>query len=697
MHRLRLILVILALTCAALCGTGIAQPASWSLGPPAAWVRELPLPERLPTLDAPADLGRRYLIVDHQVRVDTTTVEYHRLAWTPLNTAGVQKAPEIQIHFDPTYERLRIHHVRVIRSGVDVFRFRVADVHVVQKEASLDERLYTGDLTAVIFLRDLRPGDTVDYAYSLEGANPILEGGYDDELTLAYDAPVTRIRHIVSMPAGRNLYSTPRSTTLAPRIETSNGWRSYTWEAHDAEPLEVEEHEPGWYDPDPRIEVSTFASWSAVADWARSIFERELRDAPETARLVDEFKTRPGGQSAQALATIRFVQDEVRYLGIEMGPHSHQPHPPDQVLRQRFGDCKDKSLLLVALLRGLGIDASAAMTDIDRGRGLDDVQPSPFAFNHAIVHAVIAGRTLWIDATESGVGGTLDTWEPPPFERALVLKPGTTSLATIPLPDVREPLIDIEEIYTLGSAGQPTRLEVRTAYRGSEANSVRETLATTTPAELAKSYLEDYAKDDPQVRAAKPPFHRDDRDRNIVEAIESYDLPGFWKDGKHTLDGWQIRAHFPTFDSSARRSPAAMTHPVHVRQRIVVRATRAFHLSARTTKATANAFAFNATLESRGTEMRLTYDYSSLADAVAANDLEAHRTSLERAKSATTFVLTETLRSADAADEPWWNSAATFGAGGLAGLAISAAVARVLTQRRSHRQPRADGDETKQP
>ena len=67
-----------------------------------------------------------------------------------------------------------------------MFSFRPSNVRVIQPEAGLDEQIYSGQLTAVVFLRDLRPGDTLDYAYSLEGPNPILAGAYDDTLWLQY-------------------------------------------------------------------------------------------------------------------------------------------------------------------------------------------------------------------------------------------------------------------------------------------------------------------------------------------------------------------------------------------------------------------------------------------------------------------------------------------------------------------------------
>src|SRR5207248_3294814 len=96
-------------------------------------------------------------------------------------------------------------------------------------------------------------------------------------------------------------------------------------------------------------------------------------------------------EPARALPALRFVQDDVRYLGIEIGPSSHRPHPPAAVLDQRFGDCKDKSLLLVTLLRALGVEAWPVLLHTSLGRALDEWLPTAVAFNHVVVLARVGG------------------------------------------------------------------------------------------------------------------------------------------------------------------------------------------------------------------------------------------------------------------------------------------------------------------
>ena len=677
------LLAVIGMGAGSAAGASPAGPA-WTMGPPAQWVRELALPDLTSDPKAEPVGGKVYRLVDHQVRAGDSVIEYNRLAWTAVSTEGVQNAPELQIDFDPSYQRLVIHHVRLLRNGRDVFSFKRGDVQIIQPEAGRDEQIYSGELTAVVFLRDLRPGDTLDYAYSLDGGTPILSAGYDDELWLQYSSPVERLRHVLTVPAGVALHLTARNTTIVPAIETAGRWRTYTWEARNVPAQVADEDEPGWFDPDPRVLVTTFASWADVARWATGVFDRQSVASPEIKQLAARWRDVPGGALAAAAEAARFVQDEVRYLGIEIGPSSFVPHRPAQVLRQRFGDCKDKSLLLVLLLRELGVDAAPALVDTTRGRGLDDEPASAFAFDHAIVEARIGSRTLWIDATESAKGGPIEEWDAPGYERALVLRPETDRLSVIERRDRPEAAVEVKETYTLASEGQPTRLDIVTTYRRDEADDMRRTLATTAQQDLAKDYLDDFAKQFAEIRALGAPTSKDDRTRNVITVAESYEVATFWKKGERELSGWHVRAHMPKPAASTRTTPLAVPYPVHVVQQLVVRAPRPFRLSGRRQSIAADAFAFASSLVVDGREMRLTFDYRSRADAVLPAQIKAHQQAIERVKDELTFVLTSDLRErgVEPREVPW----VPIGAGLvlIAGGAAAALTWRARGRRNGH-------------
>src|SRR5208282_5268181 len=87
-----------------------------------------------------------------------------------------------------------------------------------------------------------------------------------------------------------------------------------------------------------------------------ALFQITSPFSPDLSRKIVEWKRIPGREQ-QILTVLQFVQDEVRYFAIEIGASSEKPADPSAVFSRRFGDCKDKSLLFVTILRALGIEA----------------------------------------------------------------------------------------------------------------------------------------------------------------------------------------------------------------------------------------------------------------------------------------------------------------------------------------------------
>src|SRR5262249_22066309 len=193
--------------------------------------------------------------------------------------------------------------------------FKAADVNVIHQEDDLSERIYNGSMTALIFLKDVRPGDAVDYAYTLEGANPILDGRYVGTVRLAYSVPVRHLRYRLLLPATRTLHVKPIHTSIEPEVRDANGTRSYLWESIDVPAVDTDDEVPGWYDPRPRVQLSEFGSWNEVARWASGLFSAERRPSKRLSALAEEWRSAGGDEEARALRAIRFVQDEIRYLG----------------------------------------------------------------------------------------------------------------------------------------------------------------------------------------------------------------------------------------------------------------------------------------------------------------------------------------------------------------------------------------------
>jgi hypothetical protein len=78
------------------------------------------------------------------------------------------------------------------------------------------------------------------------------------------------------------------------------------------------------------------------------------------------------------------VQNDIRYVAIELGIGGQQPHPAAETFRHRYGDCKDKVTLLGALLGEIGVESYYVIINTERG-AVTAASPPDLDFNHAII------------------------------------------------------------------------------------------------------------------------------------------------------------------------------------------------------------------------------------------------------------------------------------------------------------------------
>lgn len=528
--RAPLILVLLGMA-AVPAAAAVPDHPGVAVGPPGEWVLELPVEvAAAPPAPDRASAALEYLLIDRQAELDgVRTSRYSRYVTRVVTSAGLERAAQQEVSFDPAYSRAVLHQLRVWRDGAWHDRLDEAFVSVIQRESDLSRRLYDGGLTVLMVMSDLQVGDVVDVATTVEGSNPVFGGRYQERLALAWSMPVAR-RHVrVVGPADAQLEWRTYGTEPQPPEEGRAGSRRWwRWDLRDIPAALRDAGAPPWWDDPPWLELGQFRSWAEVVDWALPLY-RDGAVGAGVARLAEEIRGRADTPEGRALAAVRFVQDEVRYFAFALGEGSHAPRPPDETLERRFGDCKDKARLLVALLGRLGIEAAPALVESD-GDDPGLRLPSPGAFDHVVVVLAVGGREVWVDPTLDLQGGDLARAWLPPYRRALVVRPGETDLVAVP-PECSTPgRAETANHYRFAADGE-VEVTVSTVYEGAAAEDERVRLADTTLTELQQGYLDYYQGTAGRLRPIEDIAIEDDRAANRLTIVERYRAEEWWQDG----------------------------------------------------------------------------------------------------------------------------------------------------------------------
>lgn len=336
-----------------------------------------------------------------------------------------------------------------------------------------------------------RPGAVVEQQVIVRGTAPFFEGGVVRFHTLDLGVPVQRTRLTLEVPEGTPLrWAARKLPGLTPAETTAGGSRRLVFEARDLMP--AEKVEPGLPPEIPRVAYLAFStgrSWNDLARRYSDIVDQAIRGSD-----LSSFLRSAGGPAASQLETVNLflarLGEDVRYTGVELGEGSLIPRKPAETLKRRFGDCKDKAVLLTAMLRASDIPAYVALLNAGEGdKDVEEALPGLGTFNHAIV--VVPGTPpVWIDPTDRFArAGELPVADQ--GRLALIASPTATGLTRTPAAAAAENReVETREFY-LAELG-PARIVETTDFYGASERSLRAWYAVEDEESLREN-LESYA------------------------------------------------------------------------------------------------------------------------------------------------------------------------------------------------------------
>ena len=504
--------------------------------------------------------GFYYELMNRQVNLATQAVYLHFTRHI-INESGVQDASEVSVNFAPQFQQVIFHTVKIIRDGKSINQLKPGSFKIVDEESNAADYEYNGLKRAYLILKDVQSGDLIDVSYSVIGFNPVFDGRYAADFYFNSGTPVANYYLGILAPAGRKLNFKAFNHAADPTRDNANGFLTYQWKNPVLSNGSGESNAPSWFTSDPYVSISEYKDWGEVTDWGLKIFNNYQFSLPESLlqKIACWQKVSAGDKDVFTNLALRFVQDQIRYLGLEIGSNTHQPHSPAFVFDGRFGDCKDKALLLTMILRHEHIMAYVALTNTYEKENLTNTVPSPVAFNHAIVAIPRSSGYIFVDPTISLQRGELINAFIPDYGLALILKPGDNQLTFIEPGYLHSTSITDE--FKVRFNDDSSFLKVTSLYKGGAADDIRENLSSSSRKEITQDYLKYYAKDFEGIQTVSSVEQDDDSLKNEITTKESYVIPKIWR--KNDAGNW-VLAFYAKSISSRIPDPAAHADGVPV-------------------------------------------------------------------------------------------------------------------------------------
>ena len=388
-----------------------------------------------------------------------------------LDESGIKNKSVLRWEFDPDTYRITIESVRIHRKagGIDD-----VDMSGLITQPAPQHMIYWGNQQQLLSIPRLDVGDTLEIRMSKIGFNiayltggssgaaggggeglvpPMLGHWYEVTLFQGYD-PIERKRYSVHMPKDMPVQYEVYNGAIRSSLWFAEDSHIYSWTAENIPAVKREPHMVALDDAVPKLVMATLGTWEEKSRWFHDVNEMQFDSNDDIDAKVAELTRGLKTMDEKIAACTHWVADNIRYYGTKRGAcEGFTLHRSDETFRDRGGVCKDKAGMLITMLRVLGVESYAALTQAgSRVEGIPADQ-----FNHTVtVYRKENGEFDILDPT--WVPFTRGLWSSLEQEQGLVY--GTPQGETLTLSPYYEPEYNMRQVKAESVIGEDGSLSL---------------------------------------------------------------------------------------------------------------------------------------------------------------------------------------------------------------------------------------------
>jgi transglutaminase-like putative cysteine protease len=603
--------------------------------------------------DVPTDEvsnGLHYHMVDNQIQITKTgeRTSYNRYVETIVNQSGLDSSSQLNFKFDPSYQKFALNSLYILRDGQRIDRLQSAKKSLLNTESELKSQIYSGSMTLNVLMSDLQVGDTLDYSYTRYGANPVYRNSFSYSRSTNWGVPLN-IQHLRILWGKSNpLFVTPINDNTKISKSKMGEFTEYQITQLKPEMVNTPSQMPAWYDAYSSVYFSESENWSDVVAWAKPLYQFKIHTSVK--KVADDIQSQYPDTSSQIVAALKYAQENIRYVGLEMGENSHVPTAPEETLRLKYGDCKDKASLLIAILAAMDIEAFPALVDTEYTKLLQHRPPAANLFNHVIVSLNYQGEQIWLDPTLINQTGSLTNLYQPDYGYALILKPAENSLTSMSSSTDDSYTHITEKYYIPEKHEQKVTLSVVTQHSGENVLNILARLEKEGKKKVANNYEIYYQKSFPSLVSAGEMVVSIDDKEGTVAINEEYEIAEYWSKGDehYEADYYPTEVRDAVFkpDQVKRTAPFALAFPNNINNHFdITFESDGWEFDDEEFVEENPFFSFHKTVSFEANTLSLKFDYRTKVDHVAADQIVDYLAARERLRDEAYFGLLKYIKS----------------------------------------------------
>lgn len=359
-----------------------------------------PTPATQAASNAPDYSQQAYVVLNYDTqykfRADGTGEQVLTVAVRVQSQAGIQRFGNLAIPYEAASQRAEFPYVRVRKPDGSLVNASRANMQDTAAPITVQAPMYSDVRIKQFPVSGLNPGDTLEYQLRVIRTRAEVPNQFWVVQNFVKTGIVLEESVSLRFPRGKHVQVA--SAEVQPTVREEKGDTVYEWKtAHlqDESTDSKSKTDPG--KSKPSIQATTFESWQQIGDWYKSLALDRAAVTPAIQQQEQQLTSGMTTDDARQRAIYSYVATQFRYIGLSFGIGRLQPHTADQVLADKFGDCKDKHTLFAALMKAAGYDVWPAL--IGTTTRLDASVPYP-QFDHVISVVPQGKNLLWLDTTE---------------------------------------------------------------------------------------------------------------------------------------------------------------------------------------------------------------------------------------------------------------------------------------------------------
>lgn len=307
---------------------------------------------------------------------------------------GIEQSGQAKLYYDGKRAKQTVIEAYTIKPNGEKVMVDPNRIKVRASDADELAPYFSDQMSTIIIYPQVEVGSKLYYKAVTQQPEPVIRGKYSAGMFFTphrrYENTSIRLTH----PSELKVLTSSRDVA-GKRFVLPDGRIQYVYKFHQDTAYPPEPDRVELSDFAPGVQFSTYADYADLASTFQGLFQPKTKVTPRVKNLAEKLTQRDKTNQAKAKSLYNWVSANIRYVGVDVGASGYEPHTADEILSNRYGDCKDHVVLLEALMMAVGIPSTPALINLSDEYRLRELAGTNF--DHVITY--VPELDLYLDST----------------------------------------------------------------------------------------------------------------------------------------------------------------------------------------------------------------------------------------------------------------------------------------------------------